>query len=381
MINVKYKAKWLIIQILLLFIFSCKNAKEADPAPLKHKSLSDTIRLNEGYFVGFNKGFSLIDMKFFDDTVFLWAIIERDKSYFLDKYTIEDSDKLVDEKVFSNEMKSILKNENCEKLFIINSDSLIISTDSAFYFYSTNNNIIYKTIKWDDKGYFTSRNSPFFYDVSKKMIYSEYSDRTVDYMEDIKNKKKIVRFAQYNIQNDKIKKITANIADSVFVFNPNMKYHFVYANDKLISKGSFQSEFQIYDTKNKSYKIIDKPCLRKKIDNANYQEKKSLSYQYIKKKYMESYIQQGLCYDYQTDRLVLLLLNPVPKRDENGLKPDFSFRSKSCFVFDKECYTLGLIETKANSFIPNFCFTFNQKIYLLSSTNNMIKLYIIDYEL
>lgn len=381
MINRKYKTKLLIIQILLLFVFSCKNTKETDTPIIKSETISDSIKLIEGYFVGFNRGFSLIDMNFYHNTVFLWAIIERDESYFLDKYTIEDSDKLVDEKLFSNEMKCILKNENCEKLFMINSDSLIISTDSAFYFYSTNNNIIYKTIKWNDKGYFTSRNSPFFYDDVNKMIYSEYGDRTVDYMEDIENKKKIVRFAQYNMQNNKIEKITANIADSKYVYNPNLKFHFVYANDKLISKGSFQSEFQIYDTKNNSYKIIEKPCLSKKIDNANYQEKKSLSYQYIKKKYMESYIQQGLCYDYQTDRFVLLLLNPVPERDENGLKPDFSFRIKSCFVFDKECNTLGLIETKADSFIPNFCFTFNEKIYLLSSTNNVIKLYIIDYEL
>ena len=373
--------RYFYISVMLLLVFSCTKIKENKPSYLAHEVLTDSIVIDEGYFAKFHMNFSLIDMKFFNDTTYLWAIAKKNDSYYLAKYSLGDEIKELAEYCFSQEMQSVFDKENCEKLLVINLDSLMISTDLGFYFYSISSDTIYNEVKWEDYYYFSTLHTSYYYDESKNKIYGNFSDTRADYIEDVKAKKKIIRFAQYDLSSGEIEKITVSIDDIKTLFNANLRHDFVYANELLISKASFQSEFQIYNTIDKTYTILEKPCLKKMIDDSDFQDEKTHSYQNFKNNYMESYIQQGMCYDYKTERMALIFLNPVPERDENGLKPEFNFRSKSFFIFDKECNTLGLIETKPDGFLPSFSFFINGSIYLISVYNNEISLYTVKYEL
>ncbi|MDD2227693.1 MAG: hypothetical protein PHH71_03875 [Clostridia bacterium] len=241
--------------------------------------------------------------------------------------------------------------------------------------------IIYNILVSDGDSYFSSKNSKFYYDKSNGDVFSYYGNGTANYMNDIKNNKRVVRFAKINEVDPKIDKISIGMHDTIIPYNSNLRHNFIYSNGLLISKSSYNSGFETYNPITKEYDYIEFPFLQKTIDNSNHQQNNKLSYQNLKKHYMDSYIQESLMCDYETKKIVLLYLNPVPERDENGLKPEFCFRKKSLYIFKQDFKPIGLIETKEDCFIPNYCFAINGKIHMLSISQHKITLNTIEYEL
>jgi len=366
------------ILFLLLFV-SCNRNKDEQLAILKHVIKSDTIFEDKSLYIDLSQK-SLADMKFFNDSVFLYAIVFKNDSSYLKTYSIHDSIKLVEEKKLSNEMQKTIIDKKCVEMFIINSDSIIFSSEFAFYFYSISKDTIYNTIKCDENSYFSSPFANFYYDKPSGDIYSYYSDGSADYLYDIANKKRIVRYAKINETKPTIEKITIDFHDTI-LHNINLRHNFIYANELFINKSSFKSGFETYNTITKEYDYIEFPFLKKTIDNTNHQHNNKISYQNLKKYYMDSYIQQSLMYDYETQKIVLLYLKPVPERDENGLMPEFCFRKKNFYLFNNDFRPIGLIETKEDCFIPRYSFAINGKIHLLSIFQHKITLNTIEYEL
>ena len=367
--------------ILFLFLFvSCTMDKEEQLRIVNHVIKSDTIFEEKSFFNGFSNN-CLIDMKYFNDSVFLYTIVFQDNNCYLKTYSIHDSIKLVEEKKLPTEISKTIIEEKCSNIHIINSDSLILSTKIAFYFYSISNQTVYKTIVSDEGSYFSYINSNFYYDQLNEDIYSYYIDGKDNYMDDLKNEKKVVFYARTNVNNNYIEKIKAKMDDTLSFYNTNLQFHFAYANGLFIYKSSYNNGFETYNPITKEYDYIEFSFLKKTIDNTNYQQNNKLNYQNLKKHYMDSYIQQSLMYDYQTQKIVLLYLKPVPERDENGLMPEFCFRKKNFYLFNNDFTPIGLIETKEDCFLPSYSFAINGKIHLLRISQNEITLNTIEYEL
>lgn len=366
--------------ILFLFLFvSCTLNKEEQLPVVNHVIKSDTIFEDKSLYIGFSQN-SLVDMKYINDSVFLYSIVSQNDIYYLKIFSLHDSIKLVEEKKLSDEMQKTIIDNNCVKIFIINSDSIIFSSESALYFYSISKDTIYNTIKCDENSYFLSTHTNVYYDEPSGNIYSYYIDGSADYEYDIVNKKRIVRYVKINETKPTIEKITIGMHDTI-LYNLNLRHNFIYSNGLLISKSSYNSGFETYNTKTKKSEYIEFPFLKKTIDNSNYQHKNKISYQNLKKYYMDSYIQQSLMYDYETQKIVLLYLKPVPERDENGLMPEFCFRKKNFYLFNNDFTPIGLIETKEDCLIPSYSFAINGKIHLLRISQNEITLNTIEYEL
>ena len=367
------------ILFLLLFV-SCTRNKVEQLSILNHVIKSDTIFEKNTFFLGNNNN-GLVDMKFINDSVLLFSIIRENSNCYLKTYLINDSIETMDERKLSEELSKIISEGNCSNIFMINPDSLIISSDLAFYFYSFVSDTIYKTIISDPNSYFSSLYTNIFYDQPNGDIYTYYSDGSANYMNDIQSKKKIIRYAKINENNFDIKKITVSMNDTVIPYNINLQHHFVYANGLFINKSSYNNGFETYNPKTKEYDYIDFSFLKKTNDNTEFHNNNKRSYQNLKKHYMDSYIQQSLMYDYETQKMVLLYLNPVPERDENGLMPEFCFRKKNLYMFNQDFKPLGYIETKEDCFIPSYSFAINGKIHMLRISQHKITLNTIEYEL
>jgi len=128
--------------LTVLFLISCTRKSEEQIQILNHQIKSDTISVAKSLFTGFSKN-SLIDMKFNNDSIFLYAVVEKNDKYYLITYLINDSIRIINEKDFSNKICQTIVDKNCDGIFVINSDSLIFSSDIAFYFYSFSKDTIY----------------------------------------------------------------------------------------------------------------------------------------------------------------------------------------------------------------------------------------------
>ncbi len=359
-----------------VFVLNSCNQTEVYPIhELKHQIVNDSTSHPDIYFERGAEGNKMIDIKVFNDTIFLFVIPDTEDTVRFLTFYWDDGFKYLKTHYLPDEQSRVFNKSGYYSLAVISPDSIVIAGDEHISIYCIKNNT-FSEFTWQTHEYFQSQRSPIQWHNGTKKIFSEYWDFSKP-----ENEMGVLQselFAGIDIENKSLIKIPILPPENKNVLTFNSTYHITLTNSGLLCKHSILNEFIFYDFKKEQTSVFEIPALNNLIDT--HEESDLSSFDLLRNDFMKSYIQRGLSHDSYTNNTILFYLEPVPERDKDGNKPSPFYRGKLCYVFDSEMNIKGKIRLEADTFYPSLFFAIKNNIYLVEVRNTFINIKKISYE-
>jgi len=367
---------FLIICISILILSACKNDKIANLPRINHDLVNDTIKLEALDFPGKFSSPKIIDIKKFNDTVFLFTFYQtHDSLYFITFYK-DNSFQFHSIKEIAGEMKADIIEKKFESMFVVNHNEIILLSRNALTSYDLSSNKIINNYSFKESEAFLSNNNSIIFDDKMQIVFSEYIDFSKPKNPLGVTKTEII--AGVNLNNNEILEVPIFIPEDENFFKLNT-FHFTVTENTVVSKLGIEDRFVVYNFKDKSFSYVEIPFAKELMPNFDKTEVKS--YDDMQNNLRKSHVANALCFDKISGNYVFSFLNIVPERDEDGLFPNVFYRSKLLFVFDSNLKSKGVIELKEDSFYPKGMFTIDSVIYLVSGFKEFIIVKTVSYEI
>lgn len=365
-----------LICLVFLILSACKNDKISNLPSIDYELVNDTIKLEALDFSGKFSSPKIIDIKKFNDTVFLFTFYQTQDSLYFITFYMNNSFQFHSIKEIAGEMKTDFFEKKHESMFVVSLDEIILLSKNAITSYDIKRSEIIKNYTFKEYEVFQSNNNYIVFDDKMQIVFSEYIDFSKP-----KNSLGVIKteiIAGVNLNNNEVLKVPIFIPEDENFFKLNT-FHFTITENTVVSKLGIEDRFVVYNFKDNSFSYVEIPFAKELMPD--FDKTKVNSYDDMQNNLRKSYVANSLCYDKISGNLVLTYLNIVPERDENGLLPNVFYRSKFLFVFDSNLKSKGLIELKEDSFYPKGMFTIDNVIYLVSGFKEFIIVKTVSYEI
>lgn len=365
-----------LVCLVFLIFSACKIDNISNLPRIDHELVNDTIKLENLDFSGKFSSPKIIDIKKFNDTVFLFTFYQTNDSLYFMTFYMNNGFQLHNIKEIIGEMKTDFFEKKHESMFVVSHDEIIILSKNAITSYCLSNNKIICNYSFEESEVFLSNSNPIIFDDKMQFVFSEYIDFSKP-----KNSLGVIKteiIAGINLNNSEVLKIPIFVPEDKNYLKLNT-FHFTTTENSVVSKLGIEDRFAVYNFKEKSLSYVNIPFAKELMPD--FEKAKENSYDDLKSNFRKSFLANALCFDKISGNFVFSFLNIAPERNKDGLMPEAFYRSKLLFIFDSNLKIKGVIELIEDTFYPKGMFAIDNVIYLLTGFKESIVVKTVSYEI
>ncbi|MFO7721835.1 MAG: hypothetical protein R6V49_01300 [Bacteroidales bacterium] len=299
-----------------------------------------------------------LDIKKFNDTIFLFVIPDNQDTLSLFTFYFDGE--------FRYYRRQPIKYSHGSLSFIgpgwigitaLNPDTIAMVSESEVFFYDLIFDQMFYIHRLPEHQVFTSNHSTLQSIPGQPLLVAEFLDFSKP-----ESSMGIVEteiYAAISYLDQTIHPIPIFPPQNAAVFSITHAFHFALMGSRLVSRHSSENEFEIYDLA--TTEMVTKPIPGRLTEPETDTIKREKTLQELSREFMNSRIQQGMCYNESLEMLFVFYLLPV----KNGNAP--AARTVECNVFDADFSFLGAFFLDEGRFYPSMFFSFDDKIFLIEA--------------
>ncbi len=360
----------LLICTLAIFVIACDNRQGPDNADA-NKILervvscdSDSIGWKDPFWESVPSVFNevrLIDIKMFNDTIFLFAITERNDSILLYTYYWDEIFHFFEERTIH--MESPMSDEDeLRTIAAISYDTILFVRYRAIELYDFLSNNTFYQYRIKPYEIFVANFSPVQYCFRTQKVFTEYINYHTTNSRSGKNERSL--YCEFSLKDNLLVPLPFPVPKTKEFKSQHANTHFALTDQGVVVKHSIANEFEIYHrNRDKSDKLQIRihGLLPNVIPEGNTTDPDQIG-SFFKR----SAIQSGLSFNRERKILNLFYLMPLPERDKNGLKPDLGDKPLWIINFDSDFRPVEKLILDQPGFIASMYFPVNDKIFMVS---------------